>query len=119
MLALGDGPSVAAAAVIGAFGLWFVFIGHDVGRTPVVEERDTFDLLPAAELSLDHIEARPGNVLVPVRNPHALDHVAAALEAAGDRDVVVMTVRLLASDDVGRGAGHRDGAHGVRTTAPL
>ena len=58
----------------------------------------TFDLLLAAELSLDQIEARPGNVLVPVRNPHSLAHVAAALQTAGDRDVVVMTARLLDVD---------------------
>ncbi len=59
---------------------------------------DAFDLLPATEISLDQIQVRPGNVLVPVRNPHALDHVAAALRAAGDRDVVVMTVRLVDTD---------------------
>ena len=58
----------------------------------------SFDLLPAAELSLDQMDARPGNVLVPVRNPHSLAHVAAALQTPRDRDVVVMTVRLLGVD---------------------
>ena len=101
MVAIGDVPSVISAALIGAMGLWFVVIGHKGKAPQVVEERESFDLLPAAELSLDHIEARPGNVLVPVRNPHALDHVVAALQAAGDRDVVVMTVRLLGIDDAG------------------
>ena len=101
MLALGDGPSLAAAALIGTTGLWFVFVGREEASAPASDERDTFDLLPAADLSLDQIDARPGNVLVPVRNPHALDHVVAALQAAGDRDVVVMTVRLLGIDDAG------------------
>ncbi len=101
MLALGDGPSLAAAALIGTTGLWFVFVGREAASAPAGDERDTFDLLPAADLSLDHIDAHPGNVLVPVRNPHALDHVVAALQAAGDRDVVVMTVRLLGIDDAG------------------
>ncbi len=53
-------------------------------RRPAVgrpEEPGTFDLLRSADLSLDQIDARSGNVLVPVRNPHALDHVAAALRA--------------------------------------
>jgi magnesium transporter len=37
-------------------------------------------------------------VLVPVRNPHLLAHVVAALQTPGDRDVVVMTARLLGTD---------------------
>ena len=47
---------------------------------------------------LTHVEARPGNVLVPVRKPGALTHLTAALRAAGDRDVVAMTVRLVGVD---------------------
>ena len=101
MLALGDGPSLATAALIGTTGVWFVYVGREAASAPAGDERDTFDLLPAADLSLDQIDARPGNVLVPVRNPHALDHVVAAFQAAGDRDVVVMTVRLLGIDDAG------------------
>ena len=68
-------------------------------RRVVADNPATLDLLPAAELSLDHIDARVGNVLVPVRNPRSLDAPAfAALQAAGDRDVVVMTVRLVGVD---------------------
>ncbi len=47
---------------------------------------------------LTHVEARPGNVLVPVRKPGVLAHLTAALRAAGDRDVVAMTVRLVGVD---------------------
>ncbi len=71
---------------------------RDAEPAEVAEESGTFDLLRSTDLSLDQVEARPGNVLVPVRNPHALAHVTAALQAAGDRDVVVMTVRLLNAD---------------------
>ena len=39
-------------------------------------------------------QAQPGNILVAVRHPHALEHVAAALQGGADREVVVMTVRL-------------------------
>jgi hypothetical protein len=94
----GDVASIASAGLVGALALWFSAGGRHVAPVAVPEERDVFDLLPAAELSLDQIEARPGNVLVPVRNPHALAHVVAAFHDSGDRDVVVMTVRLLGVD---------------------
>src|SRR5262249_19174270 len=54
-------------------------------------------------IGVDQIHARPGNVLVPVRKPGALAHLATALQNAGDRAVVVLSVRLSgvdASDDV-------------------
>ena len=62
------------------------------------EDLDPFELLPSSDLSLGHVQARPGNLLVPVRNPYSLAHVAAAFQAAGDRDVVVMTARLVGVD---------------------
>ena len=34
MLALGDGPSLAAAALIGTAGLWFVFVGREAASAP-------------------------------------------------------------------------------------
>src|SRR5207245_2388586 len=92
-----DGASIAAAVFLGALALWFTLVGRRAGVETVADERDAFDLEP----SLEQIEARPGNVLVPVRNPHALSHVVAALQgsqASGDRDIVVMTVRLLDTD---------------------
>jgi magnesium transporter len=62
---------------------------------------DTLELLSSADLALGQIDARPDNVLVSVRSPHSLAHVAAALQASAttDRDVVVMTVRLLGTGD--------------------
>jgi magnesium transporter len=96
-VAVGDGPSIAASLLIVALTAWFAL----VNRQPVPasgEGDETFDLLPSAEVSFEPVDARAGNVLVPVRNPHALGHVVAALRAAGDRDVVIMTVRLLGID---------------------
>ena len=98
MIARGDGPSVAATALIATLALWVASAERRTDALVAIEERDTFDLLPSTELSLDHGDTRPGGVLVPVRNPHALGHVVAALRAAGDRDVVVMTVRLIGVD---------------------
>ena len=96
MLVTGDVPSLVSAALIVVVSLWFA--AWQATSADAVSREDRFDLLLAAELSLDQIDARPGNVLVPVRNPHALAHVVAALQTAGDRDVVVMTVRLLGVD---------------------
>ena len=94
----GDVASIAAVAYIAVLSLWFSAAGRHAAPVEVSTDESTFDLLLAAELSPDQIEARPGNVLVPVRNPHLLAHVAAALQASGDRDVVVMTARLLDVD---------------------
>jgi magnesium transporter len=106
-VATGDVPSLTVAALVGGLGLLFSAAGRDVGATTPAEDPVSFDLRPPAEISPREIDVRPGNVLVPVRNPHALAHVAAALQAAGDRDVVVMTVRLLGVDASSEASGDR------------
>jgi magnesium transporter len=98
MLATGDVPSIATTALLATLFLLLTLLGRDSESPAVAEDQETFDVLPAAELSLAHVEVRPGNVLVPVRNPHSLAHVAAALQAARDRDVVVLTIRLVGVD---------------------
>jgi len=95
MLVFGDLPSMAAAALIVVLTLVFS-TGRQEAEAPAEEE--SLELLPSAEVSLGQAEARPGNVLVAVRHPHSLSHVMGALDSAGDRDVVVMTVRLLGVD---------------------
>jgi hypothetical protein len=98
MILSGDVASIASSALIATVALWFTLAGRQLAPTGLRTDEDTFDLLLAAELSLDQVEARPGNILVPVRNPHSLAHVAGALQTPGDRDVVVMTARLLDVD---------------------
>jgi magnesium transporter len=98
MILTGDVASIAAAASITVLALWLGAARRRAAPVEVSPDESTFDLLLAAELSPDQIEARPGSVLVPVRNPHLLAHVAAALQTSGDRDVVVMTARLLDVD---------------------
>ncbi len=99
MILTGDVASISTAAAIAALALWF---GSDVVREvdsiETTADEGTFDLMVSSDLSPHQIEARPGNVLVPVRNPHLLAHVVAALQTPGDRDVVVMTARMLDSD---------------------
>ena len=98
MILSGDVASITTGVFIVALSFWFA--SGEREKTPVeaMPDEDGFDLLLAAELSPPQIEVRPGNVLVPVRNPHLLAHVVAALQTPGDRDVVVMTARLLGSD---------------------
>ena len=97
-MVVGDVPSIATGALLGVLVLLFTGVSRGAGPPAVAEEPDALDLLPAADLSLDQIDVRPGNVLIPVRNPHSLLHVAAALQTSGNSDVVVMTVRLLGVD---------------------
>ncbi|MEO8071364.1 MAG: magnesium transporter, partial [Acidobacteriota bacterium] len=101
MLLVGDGATFAATGAIMVLSLLFVAAAPERSARPDVEDGDAFRLLPSTDLSLDRVDARPGNVLVGVRHPYALGHLTTALQHAGERDVVVMTARL-----IGRGSHH-------------
>ena len=62
---------------------------------------DQFQLLPSADVALREVAARPGSVLVPVRDYNTLKHLDWALDhtTTEERDVIVMTVRLLEGPD--------------------
>jgi len=107
MILLGDIASIASTASVVAVALWRTAMKDRPAVAAAEPEPESFDLLLAADLSLDQMEARPGNVLVPVRNPHALAHVMAALQVPDDRDVVVMTARLIDGDVGDEAAGQR------------
>jgi len=64
---------------------------------------DQFQLLPASDTGLQEVAARPGNMLVPVRDYNTLRHLRWALDNTdtATRDIVVMTVRLLEGPDTG------------------
>jgi magnesium transporter len=98
LLVLGDLASIITAAGIAALAVTLEATGRQV-TTPEAEGADAFELLAASDVSLGQVEARPGNVLVSVRSPYSLAHVATALQGPADRDVVVMTVRLLGARD--------------------
>jgi hypothetical protein len=61
------------------------------------EEMDQFHLAMEGELTPEAVGARPGNILVPVSNIHALYHLGSVLDRVkpGRRDVIVLHVRLL------------------------
>jgi amino acid transporter len=67
------------------------------------EHTDQFQLLREAEVGLEELRARPGAVLVPVRDYNTLAHLDCAVrETDTDRqDVVVLTIRLLTGPDAG------------------
>jgi magnesium transporter len=98
MIVAGDFAAIAAAAVMTSLAAWFTVAARHRPPVDIGTDETAFDLMLAAELSPDQVDARPGSVLVPVRNPHLLAHVMAALQTPGDRDVVVMTARLLDVD---------------------
>jgi hypothetical protein len=59
------------------------------------QELERFRLDTRADLSAEAVNVRPGNVLVAVRNPHRLQHLARILEKTDTRkmDIVVLSVR--------------------------
>src|SRR5271170_6960651 len=90
------------AGVTFSVGLFIVFtlsekyMHHRRGNTAHVE-MDQFHLEPEGELTAQSVGARPGNILVPVSNVHALYHLGNVLDRVkpGRRDVVVLHVRIL------------------------
>jgi len=57
---------------------------------------EEFQLKQSEEVSIETVQARPGNVLVPVRNPYQLGHLEKTLERTdtSKEDVVVVSVHL-------------------------
>jgi magnesium transporter len=106
MLATRDGATLVATGVVAALATTFALAPPREAPELDAGELDTAQLLPASELSFAQIQPRPGTVLVPVRNPHALNHVLAAVRMSGDREIVVMTVRLFGIDADDDGSGH-------------
>jgi hypothetical protein len=64
---------------------------------------DQFKLDYRQEVSLETVRARPGNVLVAVRDFNTLSHLDEVLEQTDtdEQDIVVMTVRLIKGPDSG------------------
>jgi hypothetical protein len=90
--------SLAPLALLGAL-IALVTAPRRAESTSTIDlEADGAEALPTVDLSVEQTHARPGGILVPVRNPHGLDHLVRALESSGGRDVVVLTVRLQGID---------------------
>lgn len=64
---------------------------------------DRFNLAYEQDVSLQTVQARPGNVLVAVRDFNTMSHLEKVLERTNteEQDVVVMTARLMKGPDTG------------------
>ncbi len=94
-------PSATVAGLIFSFVMFGVFtvsekITHR-NRGAAHVEMDQFNVAAREELTRQSVGVRPGSVLVPVSNYHALYHLQAVLDRirTDRRDIVVMHVRLL------------------------
>jgi amino acid transporter len=67
------------------------------------EHTDQFQLLREADVGLEELHARPGGVLVPVRDYNTLTHLDRVVHDTDTarQDVVVLTIRLLTGPDAG------------------
>jgi len=65
---------------------------HHVG-----EEKEQFRLHTTDEVTADSLHVRPGGILVAVRNPHHLEHLAKTLAKTDTRrqDILVLTVKIV------------------------
>jgi hypothetical protein len=100
-------PSATVAGLIFSFVMFGVFsvserITHR-NRGAAHVEMDQFNVAPREELTRQSVGVRPGSVLVPVSNYHALYHLQAVLDRirTEKRDIVVMHVRLLSRSTSG------------------
>jgi len=95
-------PHATVAGVTFSVFLFCVFVASErsnqksKGRQEHLE-MDQFHVATQDELSPQSVGARPGNILVPVSNYHALYHLASVLDRfkPDRRDVVVLHVRVL------------------------
>src|SRR5260370_14516405 len=95
-------PHATVAGVTFSVFLFCVFVASErsnkksKGRQEHLE-MDQFHVATQDELSPQSVGARPGNILVPVSNYHALYHLASALDRFKPerRDVVVLHVSVL------------------------
>jgi amino acid transporter len=91
-------------ATVSGIAFTFLFFGIFTASEKITRRRgaahvevDQFHVATHEQLSPQSIGCRPGNILVPVSNYHALYHFAAVLDRVKPerRDVVVLHVRLL------------------------
>ena len=96
MVVHADPGAIAATAILLSVSVLFALRARAAAGVP--PEEDGSDLLPSTPLSVEQLGPSAGCILVPVRNPHLLAHLAAAVRAPRDREIIVMTVRLTGGD---------------------
>jgi amino acid transporter len=87
-------------------------------RRPAGAETERFRLKQSEEVSIEAVQARPGNVLVPVRNPYQLAHLEKTLARTdtSKEDVVVVSIHLASPAGSGEHDLRKDQIFGPRET---
>jgi magnesium transporter len=101
MLVHADAGAVAATATIASLAALLA------GRAQPVEaaapDAAASDLIASSQVQGADLTPSPGSILVPVRNPHLLAHLTAALRTPPAQEIVVMTVRRLGTEAIEEG----------------
>ena len=101
--------TISGVLFTGAFFAMFVISEKITARRRAAGATmlDQFQLSSEQEVAVETLGCRPGGVLVPVRDYNTLTHLDWVLgqKEAEDRDVVVLTVRLLAQGQGSSGLG--------------
>jgi magnesium transporter len=98
MVVHADPGAIAAIATLLSVSVLFALRARPAAAAPAQE--DASDLLPSTQLSVEQLTASPGSILLPVRNPHLLAHLTAALRTPREHEIVVVTVRLMGGDAI-------------------
>ena len=90
--------TISGIIFTGAFFVTFLVSERlNARRRSADKSLDQFQLAAEPEIGVEAMEVRPGNVLVPVRDYNTLKHLEWVLgqPESQDRDIVVLTIRLL------------------------
>jgi magnesium transporter len=98
MLVHADGGAVGATATLLSASCLLLLRAKPAAEAP--PEGDASDLLVSSHLFGEDLPSIPGSILVPVRNPHVLSHLTAALRSSREHEIVVMSVRLIGGDAI-------------------
>ena len=98
MLVHADGGAIGATATLLSVAVLLALRTRPTAVEPAETGVAESDLLPSAQLSVEQLAPSPASIVVPVRNPHLLAHLVAALRSPRGHDIVVMTVRIIGTD---------------------
>jgi magnesium transporter len=93
----GDAATIAASVALVSAALTFAAAAR---RAPaeIPDDADPLSLVSPRAVTLEQMDARPGGILVALRNPDWLAPLAHAFAMGRGREVVVLNVRLAGSD---------------------
>ena len=98
MVVSGDAPTIGASVALARRRRRLRAHQRAALPTAPPDEADTFRLLPSHRACRSKKSSAARRRARRRAQPHSLSHVSHAIDAAGDRDIVVMTARLLGVD---------------------